>query len=186
MKIKCLNVAVKILKYRKSCLNVIIPWEIFWDEIFTICTRTAKDQSIACEGLNMKLFEALTNFVHEARHYFPSDSYVKILTEGMNLLEDLRNPMCFFGLQMFILLLPTSLPPSAYDEILPRWIALFTKISDNEAWDCCFLTLFCRARKYLTSFDWTTLIPLLQIKTKNLLQFPVTKGMYVHTYLFIF
>jgi hypothetical protein len=176
MKIKTLNVASKILKYRKHCLQITLPWEPFWNEIFSICTRASKDHSIACEDLNLKTFEALINFVHEARHYFSSDAALQILQEGMNLLEDLRNPLCFFGLQMMVLLLPTDLPRAVYENILPKWIELFSLMAENEAWDCCFLTLFCRARKYLTTFNWTSLLPLLQVKTKALLQFPVTKG----------
>ena len=175
MRIKCLHVATKILKYRKHCLTVVIPWEPFWKEIFSICTRASKDHSIASEDLNLKSFESLTNFVHEARHYFAAESGSLILKEGMDLLEDLRNPLCFFGLQMMVLLLPTDLPSTVYDNILPKWIELFSLITDNEAWDCCFLTLFCRARKYST-FNWTSLLPLLQVKNKALLQLPVTKG----------
>jgi hypothetical protein len=191
MKIKSLHLSTHLMKYRKHCLTSVIAWEPYWKELFTICTRSSKDQSIACEGLNMKLFEALSSFLHEARQYFsspdpsspdPSSTLTttaaaqEILKEGMNLLQDLRNPLCFFGLQMLVLLLPTALSSSFYDEILPTWVELFALISDNEAWDCCFLTLFCRARKYSSSFNWMTLLPLLQVKTKGLLQFPVTKG----------
>ncbi len=173
MKSKGLAVVTRILKYRKFGLDVVIPWEPFWNEIFQICTRSAKDQSIGCEGLNMKLFENIVFFVHEARHYFSPDAAPAILEEGMKLLQDLRNPLSFFGIQMLVLLLPTSSSLN-YDEILPKWVELFSQITENETWDCCLLTLLCRARKYSTSFDWSTLLPILQIKTKELLQLPTS------------
>lgn len=175
MKIKGLSVVTKILKYRKFGLDVVIPWETFWDEIFSICTRSSKDQSIACEGLNMKFFEALVFFVHEARHYFPPTAAQEILDEGMTLLDDLRNPLSFFGIEMLVLLLPTTSSLN-YDAILPKWVELFSRLTENETWDCCILTLLCRARKYSTSYDWASLLPLLQMKTKELLQLPVTSN----------
>lgn len=186
MKIKSLAIVTRILKYRKFSLQVTIPWVPFWDEIISICTRSAKDHSISCEGLNIKLFEGLINFVHEARHYFSEDASIEIYNEGMKLLDDLRNPLSFFGLELLVLMLPTHSTSLNYDEIIPKLIELFSKITDNDTWDCCILTLLCRARKFSKTFNWLSILPLLLVKTKELLQLPVSKGRLVFIYLFIF
>ena len=177
MKIKSLTTLTKILKSYKHSLQISpINWTFFWNEILLICNRSNKDHSISCEGINLKLFESLIYFVHQARHYFPEESSLEIYQEGMKLLSDLRNPLSFYGLEMLVLLLPTSSNQLNYDEILPNWIHFFSLISNNEVWDCCLLTLLCRARKFTKSFNWLSILPLLFVKTKELLQLPVSKG----------
>ena len=176
MKIKLLQLLTRILKYRKNCLQLTIEWRPFWDEIVEICTRAAKHNSIGCEHLNSRLFESLTHFIHEARAYFPPSAPSEVVQAAMASLHDLRNPLAFLGLQMMVLCLPTAF--SGYDEYVPRWMEVFAQIDDNEAWDACWLTLLCRARKHTTRFDWTSIKDHLYVKIKELLQFPTCKGRY--------
>lgn len=174
MKIKTLTLLTRILKYRKYGYDVSIPWRPFWMEIVDICTRAAKHKSIGSESLNSKLFENLIHFIHEARCYFSDADADEIVLDAMSKLQDLRHPMAFLGVEQLVLCLPTKF--ARYDEFMPQWVTLLAEISDNEAWDCCWLTLFCRARKYSSSFDWSSLESQLYVKVKELLQFPISKG----------
>jgi hypothetical protein len=174
MKIKCLSLLTRILKYRKYGLSIEIEWRPFWSEILDICTRSAKHKSIGCENLNSRLFENLIHFIHEARVYFSATAAEEVVQDAMSHLADLRHPMAFLGVEQLVLCLPTKY--DHYDKLLPRWVDLMAQITDNDAWDCCWLTLLCRARKFTTIFDWAAIQPQLYVKVKELLQFPVSKG----------
>jgi hypothetical protein len=55
---------------------------------------------------------------------------------------------------------------------LPSWIKIWTGLELNVFWDCCWLTLLCRARKHTKTFDWQSLFPLLLLKSKELMHLP--------------
>jgi hypothetical protein len=171
MKLKCLNVMIAILKYRKNALNlsVVYNYKLFWDEMYAICTRNAKDLSCGSETLNSKLFQTLLDFLHEARLYTGQEQADELVVNAMDLLSDLRSPMNMFGLQMLVLCLPTEY--ANYDAWVPIWLEKLASVTHNDGWDACWLTLLCRARKYsLNPAGWAgAALPQLLSKAAELL-----------------
>lgn len=51
-------------------------------------------------------------------------------------------------------------------------------MNHNPQWDMCWLTLLTRARKHtdIRAFSWQALMPLLTLKTRELLALPVARG----------
>ena len=155
MKIKSLSVMTTILKYRKNSLSLSVSYNyiLFWDEMYALCTRNAKDLSCGSEALNSKLFQNLVNFLHEARFYSSTSEATDMVQKAMDLLADLRTSNHMFGVHMLVICLPTNFPD--YDKWIPIWLEKLASISHNVVWDACWLTLLCRARKYSTNpGDW--------------------------------
>lgn len=148
MKLKSLTLMTSLFKYRKNALNLTVQYEYkpFWDEMYAICTRNAKDLSCGSETLNSKLFQTLLEFLHEARYYTPQQQADELVTHAMHLLADLRSPNNMFAVQMLVLCLPTAY--ENYDQWVTVWLRHLASVTHNDAWDACWLTLLCRARKY--------------------------------------
>ena len=53
---------------------------------------------------------------------------------------------------------------------------MWTSIEHNADWDCCWVTLFARARKYTHTFDWNSIKPLVYSKIKEMLKLPAMMG----------
>jgi hypothetical protein len=171
MKLKSLNVMISMFKYRKNALtlSVVYNFKPFWDEMFSICTRTAKDKSCGSEVLNSKLFQTLCDFLHEARYYTSPEQADELVVNAMDLLSDLRSPNHMFGVHMLVLCLPTEY--ANYDAWIGVWLEQIASITHNDGWDACWLTLLCRARKYSTEPDvWAqAALPQLLVKAAELL-----------------
>jgi hypothetical protein len=148
MKLKSLTVMSTIFKHRKNALNLSVTYDYkpFWDEMYAICTRNAKDLSCGSETLNSKLFQTLLEFLHEARYYTSQEQAEELVVNAMDLLSDLRSSNHMFGVQMLVLCLPTAY--ANYDTWVSVWLEKLASISHNDGWDACWLTLLCRARKY--------------------------------------
>ena len=53
---------------------------------------------------------------------------------------------------------------------------VWPQIDHHPDWDCCWLTILCRARKAQTSFDWGKLKPILFVKAREHFDLPAVKG----------
>eukprot|EP00586_Coscinodiscus_wailesii_P019041 CAMPEP_0172517728 /NCGR_PEP_ID=MMETSP1066-20121228/287439_1 /TAXON_ID=671091 /ORGANISM="Coscinodiscus wailesii, Strain CCMP2513" /LENGTH=364 /DNA_ID=CAMNT_0013299881 /DNA_START=34 /DNA_END=1125 /DNA_ORIENTATION=+ len=56
--------------------------------------------------------------------------------------------LSYRDLALFTLFLPTNSSPEFYTRHVSHWLSAWSGVSRNIHWDSCFLTLFCRARKY--------------------------------------
>lgn len=63
-----------------------------------------------------------------------------------------------------------------YDKYMNKWLTIWMSIEKNHFWDVCWLTLFCRARKYCKVFDFKQLNNMLVSKLKDFLQICPVKG----------
>ena len=171
MKLKSLSTMTSIFKYRKNALNLSVSYDYkpFWDEMYAICTRNAKDVSCGSESLNSKLFQTLLDFLHEARYYTSQEEADGMVTDAMALLSDIRSSNHMFGVHLLVLCLPTEY--DKYDKWVPIWLEQLASVTHNEGWDACWLTLLCRARKYSTDpAVWAqTALPQLLSKAAELL-----------------
>lgn len=171
MKLKSLNVMTTIFKYRKNALNlsVVYDYKPFWDEMYAVCTRNAKDLSCGSESLNSKLFQTLLEFLHEARYYTSQEEAESMVENAMDLLSDLRSSNHMFAVHMLVLCLPTAY--ANYDKWVAIWLEKLASVTLNDGWDACWLTLLCRARKYTADpAAWTQkALPQLLAKATELL-----------------
>ena len=171
-KIRLLNTLSRIIKHDIKGF-VFTSWETIWEEALSISKRCNKIEAIGNEKMNVNLLTALITFLHHGRNYLSAGDAMTVLANAMKVLQDLRPVTCFEGIILLVNCLPTAFPQ--YDEYLPQWLLIWTRISGNVYWDCYWLTLFTRARKYTTTFNWQEIGPLLLSKTRELLQLP-TKG----------
>lgn len=145
----------------------VFDWKVIWTEVRAIMTRSNKLECICNPNLTADFMSAATGFLHCARYLIDQQSAAEIVKEAMSLLVDVRSSVCYEGLLMLINCLPTNF--EFYDEYLPQWVVIWSKLQYHQHWDCCWLTLFTRARKYATSFDWGSLSPFLISKARELI-----------------
>lgn len=172
LRTKTFKTFTKLLKDEKIGLSLELHWQPYWDELISICKRT--NTRVASDALNGQLFEAMLGFLHHARRFVPAVEASRIAEQAMDLLQDTRTALCVEGLQLLVVCLPTSF--DAYDAYLPKWVHLLDSICGNRSWDACWLTLLCRARKHSKSFDWASLVPLLERKLRDLLRLPCSSA----------
>ena len=155
MKIKLLIVMKGLCKKTHEKMDITIEWKYFWDEIISICEREGRETSVASDYLLVDHLSKLVDFLHNSRHYisvnYTNSEFGDIIDCAMKYLNDLRLSKCVVGVLLLITCLPTKYPSQLYAKLLPKWIKIWTSISGNAQWDCCWLTLLTRARKY-TSF----------------------------------
>lgn len=165
---------------RKKTLNFSGQWEFvhwreLWEEAFGIVTRARKHQVIASEAVLSGHVTTIIDLLHSARRFINSQAVMdEMVAMAMALLQDTRTPACLQGLVLLVTCLPTHY--ARYDEMLPQWVAIWNSIEHNAAWDASWLTLFARARKHTSSFDWRALTAKFMLKTRQLLKLPVVRG----------
>ena len=169
LKIRLFNTLSRIIKHDVKGF-VFTSWEAIWEEALSITKRDNRIDTTANENLNIDLVTALIQFLHHARNYLSAGDAMTVLASAMKILQDLRPVTCFEGIMLLVNCLPTAFPQ--YDEYLPQWLTMWTRISGNAYWDCYWLTVFTRARKYTSTFNWQALSPLLLTKARELLQLP--------------
>lgn len=169
LKIRLLNTLSRIIKHDVKGF-VFTSWEAIWEEALSIAKRDNRVEMIGNETLNVDLLTALIQFLHHARNYLSAGDAMTVLSNAMKVLQDLRPVTCFEGIILLVNCLPTAFPQ--YDEYLPQWLTIWTRISGNAYWDCYWLTIFLRARKYASTFNWQDLEPLLLTKARELMQLP--------------
>jgi hypothetical protein len=103
-----------------------LNWRLFWSKILNIVKRETRDQAIASQSVLSKHLEALVTFTHDARHYF-IDAADDILAEAMEILKDTRLPSCLEGVLLLTTCLPTECLPTLYDNVLRKWVAIWTR-----------------------------------------------------------
>lgn len=200
MKTRILGILTKLCKKSLPKINDLnLDWQFFWSEIITIVQRESGQHAVSSHSVSAKHLEKLISFTHSVRQYFSSSAEV-IISIAMKELEDVRIPTCVKGVLLLITCLPTACPSSLYDAHLQKWVTLWGRyskvsifspfeshrpiiltysksnsITHNSYWDCCWLTLLTRARKYSNPhgpFPWSALTPLLLTKAKELMQLP--------------
>eukprot|EP01038_Epipyxis_sp_PR26KG_P007614 gene7614-10367_t len=154
--------------------GVTFSWKTFWDDCIDITRRTDRHLATISDHILLEYFGKLAEFLHHCRMYIDSNAADQIVSIAMKSLSDIRTPTCLEGILLLLNCLPTKY--SGYDQWLPIWIETWSKISNNASWDCCWLTLFTRARKHSSSFDWSSISPSLYAKLNELLQLPVDGG----------
>ena len=173
-----------LTKLCKKTLPIIpglnIDWQPLWSEILSYVHRENASKAICAPTISNKHFEKLISFTHNSRQYF-SAYWEVILETAMKSLADVRLPTCVEGLLLLVTCLPTQLPPAVYNAYLPKWAVLWGSVTHNSYWDCCWLTLLTRARKYVDKndkncFEWQNLTPLLFTKARELLQLPTAES----------
>jgi hypothetical protein len=166
------NMMHSFLKKKPKNLSFSFDWKLFWHEIRAISLRLNRSESVSNPHVTTDFLTVLVEFLHCARYMLPDNVGLEIAHEATELLSDVRNPACYEGLLLLVLCLPTAF--QHYDEYLPKWIHIWSNVSHNPVWDCCWLTIFTRARKHARTFDWLSLSPLLLSKGKELIV-PVSK-----------
>jgi hypothetical protein len=142
-------------------------WKRYWDDTITVATRSRKTESIASAEIVVTFLSKISQFLTKARYFLSDDEADNVIKLAMEKLGDLRQMGCTEGLLLLLTCLPSSY--SKYQEILPKWIEIWTSIEQNAAWDACWLTVISRARKYTPNYPWSSLTGLLLMKTRELL-----------------
>eukprot|EP01035_Chromulina_nebulosa_P030239 gene30239-40176_t len=167
MKTSILRILAKLCKKSLPKISdLILDWQFFWSEIITIVQRESGQHAVSSNSVSVKHLEKLISFTHSIRQYF-SASAEQIISIAMKELEDVRIPTCVKGILLLTTCLPTACSSSLYDAHLQKWVTLWGSITHNSYWDCCWLTLLARARKYSDPrgpFPWSALTPLLLTK----------------------
>lgn len=148
-------------------------WRVVWEDIMDILSRIGRHEPLTSELNLSDYLGLLVGFLHSSRGYIKTDivgSPTCIVEMAMTQLQDTRLQTCIEGVLLLVNCLPTDF--AHYDRYLPLWIEIWATVESNVFWDCCWLTLLCRARKHTVSFDWKFLYSLLLCKTRQLLQVP--------------
>jgi hypothetical protein len=98
-----------------------------------------------------------------------------IVAEATAKFADVRASRCAEGAAMLVTCLPTNY--KKYDDLIAVVMRVWPQLDHNPDWDCCWLTILCRARKVMTAFDWNKILPLLYIKAREHFSLPAVKGM---------
>lgn len=153
--------------------GLVLDYRPFWTEAIGIVRREKRFEAVASEGLLTDLLGKLVSFLHTARAYIPwhTENY-DLIELSATMMRDLRRPVSVEGLLILVNCLDTNF--DRYDECLPSWFELWTKLDHNVHWDCCWLTIFARARKHTKTFDWSTTTNFLYSKARLLLQLPTS------------
>lgn len=175
MKIKVLGVMSQMCKgNRVGSMTINLQWEYFWNEAIALATRTRKTKSIASEQLTISIVKNLITFLHDARRLVSDEEANKIVTLAMAKMEDLVRLNHVEGVILLTTCLPTDY--NGYDEILPRWLAMWQSVEHNHDWDCQWATLFARAKKYTKIFNWLSIKPFILEKIRELIALPALNG----------
>ena len=103
------------------------------------------------------------DFIHRARHFFFQGrrgdcSSGEIFNSAKRDLRLFHSCVCFRAQSMMTLFMPTSSSSEFYEAALPIWSRTWSGVDYSREWDCNWLTLFCRARKYVSEgYDWSSI-----------------------------
>jgi len=112
--------------------------------------------------------------MHVVRNNSKTDDSHDIVASAMSMFSDLRSSVCVEGALLLLTCLPTIFID--YDKYLPTWLTIWTSIEHNYCWDVCWLSLFTRARKFSTQFDWSQIIGMLAVKARQFFGMNGNKG----------
>ena len=170
MKIKMLSAMKDLCKKTHLKMDGIsIDWKYFWDELIGLCEREGREIATASDYILVDHIGKLVEFLHSSRMYFNVDysnnsEYGDIVDHAMKYLNDIRLPSCVVGVLLLITCLPTNYPSHLYNKLIPKWINTWTLISGNAQWDCCWLTLLTRARKFTSATSGEVIIIIITIE----------------------
>jgi hypothetical protein len=175
MRTKLLQLLSLMLKGQWSPLTGFsLDWKPYWDAYLTWILRKDRHTVESNEQAVVDHLQALMLFILDARPYFDAFSvhaglegevsgepnhYGSLVNCALQQLRDVRSIKIFEGVTLLFACLPTRYPH--FDELLPRFLTSFFALDHNSEWMFCWLTLFCRARKHSTNFNWQRLLPIL-------------------------
>ena len=172
-KTKILERACALLaKEPKASDYVFVEWKQLWNEALNMILKDASIQggSTSNSASLSALVAHIIKFTHKARGNIPKQDWESIVEMSMAKFSDLDHIDSCEGVLLLLTCLPTTY--DRYDEMLPKWVEIWSSINHNSDWDSCWLTLLCRARKYTKTFDWLAISPLLQMKARELMCLP--------------
>lgn len=176
-RIKALNVLIVMLNKKWEKLDLSLDWRPFWDEMMSIIMRENRHELVGSDSVMVQHISKLASFISKARPYYDitangdsADGKGVIYQQAEASLRDLRVPSCIEGPLLLMTCLPTKW--DHYDAVLSHWMDLWSSINQNTVWDLCWSTIFSRAVKHTTTFNWKPYVPFFLQKIKELLSLP--------------
>eukprot|EP01033_Poteriospumella_lacustris_P008883 gene8883-6391_t len=176
-RIKALNVLIVMLNKKWEKLDLSLDWRPFWDEMMSIVMRENRHELVGSDSVMVQHINKLASFISKARPYYDitangesTDGKGEIYLRAEASLRDLRVPSCIEGPLLLMTCLPTKW--DHYDAVLTHWMDLWSSINQNTVWDLCWSTIFSRAVKHTTTFNWKPYVPFFLQKIKEILPLP--------------
>ncbi len=161
-----------------------MDWHFHWSYLLSLLHREKRYDTSASHNVLLEHLKAVSLFMFSTRQYFnPYQTNERYADQGMQgtlldyaieKLSDLRVPTAVEGLLALLLCLPTDF--ADYDSYLPKWFEIWGTIDHNGIWDCCWLMVIARARKHSKTFQWSTVLPFLLTKARDILGIPNLAG----------
>lgn len=137
------------------------------------------------------IIKRTVQLIRDARHFFEQgvrpeghekpdlvDHTSKAIWEMVeaDVLHGSASNACFRGTIMLYLFFPARSSEDFYLSILPKWWDAWTNIDRCPEYDFLWLSLFCRARKMTTKYDWTSIRKRLLTLSQYWLRLPIGGG----------
>ncbi|XP_031565856.1 proteasome activator complex subunit 4-like [Actinia tenebrosa] len=175
------HVLILLLKKRKliSREELTLPWKPLYANVEFL--HYSKYESVGLKKHSSKCKELMKSVVRLARVYFSVESTQEMLDEWKPLLcpYDVAFGKAIFYFSLF---LPTTLPPSQYDQGFRLWFEEFMGIwitfqDPGRAWEEDFLKLLARlSKENIGHIDWNPYIPMVFTRLLKTFSLPIGSG----------